>query len=150
MLRREGASVFAMLSLGSIGAWSRRHRGKRYPWPLSLVSPWRAECLAIVVAPPYMEVAHRAHAAFEAEVDGVPIRPVAVTQRFPCVLASDHWSFHREGYPAFMLTEAGPLRSRRPTPRDARDGRAGVDFERLASVIPGIAAIVARLADAPP
>jgi hypothetical protein len=77
-------------------------------------------------------------------VHGVRLRSIVLPGFLPGVRSSDHWAFYRRGYPAFMMTDTGPLRSRRD--HTAGDTPSPVDFERLARIVPGIAAIVANIA----
>lgn len=144
MLQGEEVHVSAMISLETLGFYSRRRSDPEYPWPLNLVSPWRGDFLAIVGNLASARVVRRAHEAFCRTVEDVRVKAFAFPGFLPLVKSSDHWSFWKCGFPAIMLTDTGPLRSRRY--HRATDTPEPLDFERLAHMVPGVAAIVSELA----
>jgi hypothetical protein len=56
---------------------------------------------------------------------------------------SDHWSFWQVGYPAVMVTDTAPFRN--PHYHTPRDLPATLDYDRLARVVRGLAAVVRAL-----
>jgi Zn-dependent M28 family amino/carboxypeptidase len=62
----------------------------------------------------------------------------------PLVKSSDHWSFWKEGYPAVMITDGGPLTY--PHYHRRTDQIANVDFNHLGQVTSALIEAVAALA----
>jgi Zn-dependent M28 family amino/carboxypeptidase len=111
--RSAGERVQAMLSLETLGTSGVQ--------TLALVGNLRSRGLT------------RRLAAMLSQVpSGLAVRPVVLPGFVPGVRSSDHWSFWKQGYPAVMLTDGGPLRYRhyhRPTDTVDR-----VDVAKLAAL----------------
>ena len=82
----------------------------------------------------------RAGSAFQAVTD-FPLSLAAVPESMvPAIGYSDHWSFWQCGWPAFMVTDTGPLRN--PHYHLPSDLPETIDFEALTRVVTGVRAIV--------
>ena len=66
----------------------------------------------------------------------------------PGVGWSDHGSFWQSGYPAVMITDTAPFRY--PHYHATTDTPERIDYERLARVVSGLAAVTVDLAEAGP
>jgi Peptidase family M28 len=146
MLKALGTPVVAMVSLETIGFSSQRQDFRQYRWPLPLLSPWRHDFLALVAGLRGRRIARLAHHAFRSTVHGLPLRLLTLPGFVPALRRSDQWSFARRGIPAFLLTHSGPLRPLRSGSHSGSDPQMPLDYERLARIVPGIAAIIACLA----
>ncbi len=85
----------------------------------------------------------RCVAAFP-EQPGIHGQGLALPGFLPLVKSSDHWSFWKQGYPAVMVTDTAPLRSRHYHRRS--DTLDRVDFDTFARVVTGLTGMVERLA----
>ena len=70
---------------------------------------------------------------------------VAAPAAIPGVSWSDHWSFRRLGYPAVMVTDTAFYRY--PHYHLPTDTPEKLDYERMARVTVGLAAMLKELAD---
>jgi Zn-dependent M28 family amino/carboxypeptidase len=126
----RGDAIEAMISLECLGSFYEGHRGRNAPFPLRHASPWRGDFLAVVSDFRSRNIARAVHqAASSAAVGRVRIRRILAPRWLPGVGSSDHWSFWKAGYPAAMLTDTGPLRSRHY--HQSTDRPEYVDFVRL-------------------
>jgi Zn-dependent M28 family amino/carboxypeptidase len=82
--------------------------------------------------------------AFESEV-GFPMQAAAVPlDMVPEAAFSDHWSFWQFGWPAFMVTDTGPLRNPHyHLPSDTPDT---IDYESYTRVVVGVQGVIKSLA----
>lgn len=86
-----------------------------------------------------------AHAAF-ASGTSFPSCAIALPGAFPYVRASDQWSFWKEGFPGFVVTDGASLRY--PHYRTAADTPEKLDYGAMAAVVAGLEMVVAELAGA--
>jgi hypothetical protein len=117
----EGASVCAMLSLARLDL----ARGRRTNHVLFVGSLRSAS------------VARAARDTFRAS-SRIPARSLVLPSWVPGVASSDHALFLRRGLPAVMVADAAPWRI----------GHAAdvPDVDRMAAAVPGLVAVIARLA----
>ena len=87
---------------------------------------------------------HAKNAYDGAGVD-VPSLAAALPESINGVGWSDHWSFWREGYPAFMVTDTAPFRY--PHYHEPTDTPDQIDFPRYTDVVKGLRAVVDSLAN---
>lgn len=139
----RGERVAAMLSLETLGSFYAGHRGSDAPLPLRLFSPWRGDFVAVVGNLASLQLAHDVATHFYTSAL-VRCQPVALPGFLRGANSSDQWSFWRQGYPAVMVTDTGPLRTRHyHRPSDTSDH---IDYARLASVVDGLTAVLEGLA----
>ena len=144
--RERGEDVVAMLSLETLGCYTDEPGSQRYPIPLlNLLYPDRGDFVTFVGNVASGSLVRRAIGAFR-ERAGFPSEGAALPGWIPGVGWSDHDSYWREGYPAIMVTDTALFRD--PRYHTAWDTPEHVDFERLARVVEGLAAVVEELAAA--
>ncbi len=80
----------------------------------------------------------RRHAQFPSEGAALP-------GALPGVDWSDHWAFWQAGYPALMVTDTAPFRSREY--HQEGDTPEKLDYDRLARVVAGLEKVIEELAN---
>jgi Zn-dependent M28 family amino/carboxypeptidase len=106
--RQRGEAIVAMIGLEMLGSCSP-HVGSQWLSFGGLFLPRRGNFLALVGNRRSRALLGRATEILTRE-SAVPIRSVTLPTNFPAAWSSDHWSFWKEGYPAIMATDTGPLR----------------------------------------
>jgi Zn-dependent M28 family amino/carboxypeptidase len=140
---RRGDRIAAMLSLESLGYFDDERGSQQYPAPFGWFFPDRGNFLAMVSNMRSARLLQRARAAFRTATT-LPVVASPAPERIPGVSWSDHWSFWQQGFRAIMLTDTAPFRN--PHYHLATDTPDRLDYDRLAQVVAGCAAIVGRLA----
>jgi hypothetical protein len=87
-----------------------------------------------------VESSFRRHTSF-------PVVAAALPAWVPGVSWSDHWAFWQAGFPAVMLTDTAPFRY--PAYHTEEDTPGRLDYDRLATVVAALAAVVLELAGDP-
>jgi hypothetical protein len=144
--RDRGDDVVAMISLETIGYYSDAESSQHYPFPLSLFYPSRGDFIGFIGDTSSRALVHRSIEAFR-DHTRFPSEGAALPMSMPGVGWSDHWSFVEVGYPAVMVTDTALFRY--PHYHSPRDLPEHLDFERMARVVGGIAAVVDELAREP-
>jgi hypothetical protein len=139
-IQREGPRVKAMISLESLGLYS-----SRIPWPLRELPVLRSDLL-LMGDRSARRLLERAETAFEHANTGIRLITMTLPLLFADVRSSDHWSFAREGIPAFMVTDTAPLWANRY--HGACDTADKLDYERLGLTCLGVTSVVRSLANA--
>jgi Zn-dependent M28 family amino/carboxypeptidase len=132
-----------MLSLEMLGYYRDEPRSQRYPPPLGLFYPDRGNFIAFVGDLGARALVHRTISLFRKHAQ-FPSEGVAAPAFIPGVTFSDHWSFRTRGYPAIMVTDTAF--NRNPHYHLASDTPDKLDYERLARVTFGLAAVLRELA----
>ncbi len=137
-IQREGPVITSMISLDSLGRYSNR-----IPWPLRELPILRSDLMLLgdLASRPILA---QAEEAFDRANTGIRITKATFPLLFSDVRSSDHWSFAREGIPAFMVTDTAPLWASRS--HGACDTADHLDFERLGLACLGVTEIVRALA----
>ncbi len=120
-LDREGASVAAMISLAR----------------LDLARSRRTNHVLFVGSVRSASLARAARDTFRAS-SRIPARSLVLPSWVPGVASSDHAVFLRRGLPAVMVADAAPWRIAQSTDVP--------DVDRMAAAVPGLIAVIARLA----
>ncbi|HEY0469410.1 MAG TPA: M20/M25/M40 family metallo-hydrolase [Polyangiaceae bacterium] len=141
--RQRGDSIVAMLSLETIGYYSREPDSQHYPFPIGLFYPSRGNFLGFVGDLAARPLVRAAIGAFR-RAEPFPSEGAALPATFPGIDWSDHWSFRRVGYPAIMLTDTALYRD--PHYHQPSDTHEHLDYRALAQVTRGIEAVVRELA----
>jgi Zn-dependent M28 family amino/carboxypeptidase len=141
--RELGEPVRAMFSLEMLGYFSDAPGSQRYPWPLSLVYPDRANFVAFVGDLGVRALVRKAIGLFR-KGGQFPSEGVAAPAALPGITASDHWSFRLHGFPAIMITDTAY--NRNPNYHRASDTPDTLDYDRMARVALGLAAMLRELA----
>jgi hypothetical protein len=142
--RDRGAGVRAMFSLEMLGFYRDTPGSQRYPPPLGLFYPDRADFVAFVGDLGARQLVHRAIGAFRRHAK-FPSEGVAAPGFIPGVTWSDHWAFRRHGYRAIMVTDTAF--NRNPYYHLPSDTPDKLDYERMARVTLGLAAMLREMAD---
>lgn len=142
--RDRGEPIRAMFSLEMLGYYRDTAGSQRYPAPLGLFYPDRADFIAFVGDLGARGLVRGSIGAFRKSAE-FPSEGVAAPAFIPGVTWSDHWSFRRHGYPAIMITDTAFYRyPHYHLPNDTPDK---LDYERMARVTLGLAAMLNELAN---
>jgi hypothetical protein len=133
-----------MLSLETIGYFSDAPGSQHYPPPLGLFYPDRANFIAFVGDLGAAHLVRKAIALFRRHAR-IASEGVAAPSAIPGVSWSDHWSFRSLGYPALMVTDTAFYRY--PHYHLPSDTPEKLDYERMARVTLGLAAMLKELAN---
>ncbi len=132
-----------MLSLETLGCYSDRPGSQSYPFPFGLLYPKTGNFVGFVGNLRSRSLVRSCVHAFRTATR-FPAEGVAAPGYLPGIFWSDHWAFWREGYPAVMVTDTALFRS--AYYHTAHDTAEKIDYDRLARVVVGLAAVVERLA----
>jgi len=133
--------VEGMICLEMIGYFSDRAGSQHYPLPfMNLAFPKTGNFIALVGNRRSKEFTELIASAFKNASD-LPL----ITLNAPAFVVgidfSDHWSFNKFGYPAFMVTDTAFYRNLNyHSPADLPET---LDYDRMAKVVEGLAAAVA-------
>jgi Zn-dependent M28 family amino/carboxypeptidase len=138
--RARGEHVVGMLGLETIAYRSERPGSQRLSL-FGLLSPQRGDFVALVGN----RRSRRLVAAAAASLGkaAVPCETFTLPSNVPGAWSSDHWSFWKEGYPALMVTDTGPLRY--PYYHQPGDTPEQLDYDFLALVAEGLRGVVTDL-----
>jgi hypothetical protein len=137
--RERGERIRAMFSLEMLGYYRDAAGSQRYPPPLSLFYPDRADFIAFVGDLGARGLVRRSIASFRTNTL-FPSEGVAAPGFIPGVTWSDHWSFRKHGYDAIMVTDTAF--NRYPHYHLPTDTPDKLDYERMARVTLGLAAML--------
>lgn len=140
--RRE--YIRLMVSLEMLGYYRDEAGSQSYPPLFRHFHPDRGNFIAFVSNFRSRRAMRRAEQAFRAHSD-FPLETTATFGWVPGVAWSDHLSFWRAGYPAFMCTDTAFFRN--PHYHAAHDTPQTLDYRRLAQLTAGLAAMFRELAD---
>ncbi|MDZ7840143.1 MAG: M28 family peptidase [Gammaproteobacteria bacterium] len=144
--RGVGEGITAMMSMDGIAYFSDEPGSQRYPLPgLDLIYPTRGNFIGFVTRAGDARLLREAIGAFR-EQASIPSEGAALPGGMPGVGWSDHWAFWQHDYSAFLVTDTLPFRDPHyHTPGDTADR---LDYDRLARVVHGLKAVIAKLAGA--
>lgn len=141
--RRRGDRIRCMVSLEMLGCYDETPGSQRYPPLLHFFYPARGDFIAFVGNPTSRRPLRQAARAFRAHSD-FPLEYLIAPAFVPGVALSDHLSFWRCGYRAFMVTDTAFFRYRHY--HRATDTPERLDYERMAQVVQGLYGCFAQLA----
>jgi len=141
--REQAEPLRAMLSLEMLGCYRDEPGSQRYPPPLNLIYPDRGNFIAFVGDVGARALVHQAIASFRRNAK-FPSEGVAAPAFVPGIMRSDHASFRDQGFPALMVTDTAY--NRNPRYHKASDTPDTLDYERMARVTLGLAAVLRDLA----
>ncbi len=141
--RRAGDDIRLMVSLETIGCYSDAAGSQHYPPGFGWFHPDRGNFLGFVANLRSRRVMRRAARAFRA-VSDFPLQHVATLGIVPGVSWSDHRSFWRCGYRAFMATDTAFYRY--PYYHTAADTPDRLAYPALARVTDGLILSLAQMA----
>lgn len=141
--RARGDTIRLMVSLETIGCYRNERGSQRYPPLFRFFYPSRANFIAFVSDFRSRALMRRAVQAFRQSSD-FPLEHVATFFFIPGVAWSDHWSFWRQGYPAFMVTDTAFYRY--PHYHTSQDTPEKLAYPELTRLTAGLAETFAALA----
>ena len=130
-MKQRQENIRYMIALETIGFYSTTPNSQRYPPLLKHFYPHTGDFIAFVSNLRSRQVMRRAVKAYRATSD-FPIQQLASPAIVPGVSWSDHLSFWREGYRAFMITDTAFYRyPYYHTPQDTPDKLTYEPFARM-------------------
>lgn len=135
-LKEEGIKVYGMISLEMLGYYCD-YKGCQY-YPLSVLKwfyPDRGNFIAFVGNILSMPFTKRVKASFKT-ASSLPVESLNSVSIIPGVDFSDHRSFWKFGYPAFMITDTAFYRN--PNYHGPGDTSSELDYDRMAELITGL------------
>jgi Zn-dependent M28 family amino/carboxypeptidase len=142
--RRRQENIRMMVSLEMLGYYRDEPGSQAYPPLFRHFHPDRGNFIAFVSNFRSRQVMRRAEQAFREHSD-FPLETTATFGWVPGVAWSDHLSFWREGYRAFMCTDTAFFRN--PHYHSAHDTPDKLDYPRLAELTEALARMCVALAD---
>jgi Zn-dependent M28 family amino/carboxypeptidase len=143
MARQRGDTIRFMVSLETIGCYSDLPRSQQYPPLFRYLYPDTGNFIAFVSNLRSRANMKQAVKAFKA-VSDFPIEHVATLAAVPGVSWSDHLSFWRQGYKAFMVTDTAFYRY--PYYHTPMDTYEKLNYERFTRMCRGLLSMFVRLA----
>jgi Zn-dependent M28 family amino/carboxypeptidase len=141
--RDRGEPISAMLSLEMLGYYSEHPGSQRYPPPLGLFYPDRANFIAFIGDLGVALLVRRCARHFR-KSSSFPAEWLAAPAFVPGITRSDHWSFRTLGFPAIMVTDTAY--NRNPHYHRPSDTPDTLDYARMARVTEGLAGVLRELA----
>lgn len=140
--RAANDRIVAMLSLETIGYFKDEPGTQKYPFPMGLLYPSRGNFVGFVSNFSNRALVKRCIATFRSSSQ-FPSEGAALPEGIPGVGWSDHWAFWQMGYPALMVSDTAIFRN--PNYHTANDKPETLDYERMARLIDGVAAVVRNI-----
>ncbi len=135
-LREEGIKVHGMISLEMLGYYCSHEGCQLYPSSLfSLFYPKKGDFISFVGNLFSRAFTREVEKAFR-EVSSFPVESLSAPAFIPGVDFSDHRSFWKFGYRAFMITDTAFYRN--PNYHSPGDIAGTLDYEKLAEVVAGL------------
>ena len=142
--RRRRENIRLMMSLEMLGYYRDEPGSQAYPPLFRHFHPDRGNFIAFVSNFRSRRAMRRAAGAFRRH-SAFPLETTATFGWIPGVAWSDHLSFWREGFRAFMCTDTAFFRN--PHYHSADDTPDKLDYPRLAALTEGLARMCGALAD---
>jgi Peptidase family M28 len=139
----RGERIEAMLSLEMLGYFDDRAGSQQYPPPLSLFYPRTGDFIGFAGNLRSRALVRRCVKAFRKHAR-IGAQSAALPELIPQIGWSDQWSFWQFGWPGLMVTDTALFRN--PHYHTARDLPPTLDYERMALVVEGLAAVISELA----
>ncbi|MGD2080458.1 MAG: M28 family peptidase [Nitrospirota bacterium] len=142
-LRKEGARLRGMISLEMIGYYTDEPGSQYYPLPgFGLKYPSRGNFIAFVGDMASKRFTREVRDAFRAS-STLPVESLNTLSLVPGVDFSDHRSFWKHGYRAFMVTDTAFYRN--PHYHAPSDLPRTLDYGRMAELVRGLYLALAEL-----
>ena len=134
-----------MLSLETIGFYSDEPGSQMYPIkPIGWLYPDTGNFIGFVGNFESRSLVRHAIKSFRTHAK-FPSEGAALPGWIEGVGWSDHWAFWQAGYKAIMITDTAPFRY--PYYHSNRDTPDKLDYEKMARVVEGMAAVISDLAN---
>lgn len=143
-LKEKNASVFAMMSLETMGYFTAGAGSQKYPGELSAANlPDAGNFLAFIANKKSESVLNQTIDLFKM-FSSVPAIGMALDEDIQGVSLSDHRSFWQQDYPAMMITDTAPFRY--PYYHHAQDTPDKINMKVYKEAVLGLTATIAALA----
>ncbi|NOZ68265.1 MAG: M28 family peptidase [Deferribacteres bacterium] len=143
-LHQKGTDVEGMICLESIGYFTDRPETQYFPLAfLRFRYPTTGNFITFVSNLPSKGFLNRAKAAFKKGSE-LPVESISTLPVVPGIDFSDHRSFWKFGYHAFMVTDTAFFRN--PNYHGKGDTPDTLDYERISEVVMGLRSAVMELA----
>lgn len=139
----RGENITAMIAFDTVGYYSDEPGSQEYPAPIGAIYPSTGNFIAFVSNLSSRALLDRVVGVFDRAVP-LPAERAALPDALPGVGWSDHWSFWKMGWPAVMITDTAVYRD--PKYHTAADTPERLDYDRMALLVDGIAAVIEDLA----
>lgn len=136
-------SIRAMLSIETVGMYRDEPGSQKYPPAVGALYPDRGNFIGFVADLTGRDLVHRAIGRFRAGAT-LPSEGAVFPASVPGITWSDHRSFSEAGIPAAMVTDTAPFRD--PHYHLSTDTPERLDYDRMARLVAGLAAVVPGLA----
>lgn len=146
-VRRFGdaaSSIRAMLSIETVGMYRDEPGSQKYPPPVGALYPDCGNFIGFVSDLGGRNLVRRAIDSFRASAT-LPSEGAVFPSSIPGISWSDHRSFSEAGIPAAMVTDTAPFRD--PHYHLSTDTPERLDYDRMARLVVGLAAVVPSLVD---
>jgi len=142
-LHEEGEKIYGMISLEMLGYYSDSKGSQNFP--LSIFRwfyPDRGNFIAFVGNISSKSLTDELKRSFKS-VSSFPVESLNTFSLIPGVNFSDHWSFWKFGYPAFMITDTAFYRNANyHTPGDTSET---LDYAKMSELIIGLYKTLGKL-----
>jgi Zn-dependent M28 family amino/carboxypeptidase len=136
LLREAGVRVRGMVAFEMIGYYDPRRGAQFYPVPaFELLYPRNGDFIALVGNVPSRRFTKRVKLGFMKHAE-LKVVSLNTTSMVPGVDFSDHRSFWKHGYPAFMVTDTAFYRN--PNYHGPADTPDTLDYAKAAQVVIGL------------
>lgn len=135
-LKKAGINIMGMISLEMIGYFSSREGSQYYPFPFfRFIYPKTGNYVAFVGNIRSRSLTKQFESAFR-KVSSLPVESLNTASVVPGVDFSDHLSFWRFNFPAFMITDTAFYRN--PHYHSPGDTHDTLNYEKMAELVFGI------------
>lgn len=143
--KAKGEKIVAMLSLEMLGYYNDKENAQTYPVPvMRLFYPSRPNFIGVVGNVSSRNLVKSVSTQLRRN-SSLPVESLVAVSALPGVDFSDHKPFWDEGYPAVMITDTAFYRN--PNYHTDNDTIETIDFQRLYTLVLGLAATVKKLAE---
>lgn len=140
--REKNENITGMISMDILGYYSDEPGSQNYPFPFNQFYPNTGNFIAFVSDMSSRSLLYRSIETFR-ETTEFPSEGGAGPVWIPGIGFSDHWSFWQVGYPAILITDTGPNRSKAyHTYNDTPDI---IQYDKMTHVLKGIGHVLADL-----
>ena len=143
--KESNQKIVAMLSMETMGFYSKQPDSQRYLFPLNKLYPTQGNFIAFIGNLGSGYLVRDAIASFRNYAQ-IPSEGVSLPASIPGVGWSDQWSFWQQGYPGIMVTDTAPYRY--PHYHTKNDTLDKIDFDRFAHVVMSLSKVIQDLANA--
>ena len=142
--KARGDKIVGMISLETIGYFSKAPGSQEYPLPgLKLAYPSAGDFIAFVSDVSSRALLRQTLGSFRRHAM-LPSEGAALPARVAGVGWSDHWAFWQHGYPAIMITDTAPFRY--PHYHAGSDTPEKLDYDSMARLVSALERVIPELA----